>query len=64
MEKLEQQIVSVEGEMAQVDKDLADPNVYRDGAKVRALQDRRAKLAAQLTPLEDEWSRRAQSPPE
>jgi ATP-binding cassette subfamily F protein 3 len=61
MEKLEQQIVALQAEMTQVDQDLSDPEVYRDGAKVKTLQARRTKLAAQITPLEEEWSRRAET---
>ncbi len=57
---LEERIVATEKQLAQVDGELADPDIYRDGAKVRSLQDKRNRLARELTPLEEEWARRAQ----
>jgi len=56
---LEEKIVKLEAQLAEVDKELADPDVYRDGAKVRKLQDKRARITGELTPLEEEWARRA-----
>jgi len=58
---LEERIVKIESQMSQVDQELADPDIYRDGAKVAKLQQRRAKLAEELTPLEEEWANRAKS---
>mgnify|MGYP001252831484 CR=1 FL=1 len=59
-EALEAKIVQVETKLAQVDQELADPDVYRDGAKVRKLQDQRQRLQNELSPLEEEWARRAE----
>jgi ATP-binding cassette subfamily F protein 3 len=56
---LEERIVKVETQMAEVDRELANPDIYRDGEKVKRLQDRRARLKGELTPLEEEWVRRA-----
>ncbi|MEX0775036.1 MAG: ABC-F family ATP-binding cassette domain-containing protein [Phycisphaeraceae bacterium] len=58
---LEERIVKLEKQQAGIDAQLADPQVYREGGKVRQLQDQRAKLTAELTPLEEEWARRAES---
>ncbi len=58
---LEERIMLAEKEVAELDEQLADPQVYRDGGKVKALQDRRAKAAARLEPLEGEWMRRAEN---
>jgi ATP-binding cassette subfamily F protein 3 len=56
---LEEKIVKLEGQLAEVDKQLADPDIYRDAAKVKKLQDQRTRIAGELTPLEEEWARRA-----
>jgi ATP-binding cassette subfamily F protein 3 len=58
-QKLEQQIVEIEKKLAGLDQQLADPNIYRDGEKVRKLQSQRDTLKAELTPLEEEWASRA-----
>lgn len=58
-ESLEAKIVQVETKLAQVDLELANPDVYRDGPKVRKLQEQRDRLTSELTPLEQEWARRA-----
>jgi ATP-binding cassette subfamily F protein 3 len=58
---LEQRIIEVERELAKIDQQLADPNVYRDGAKVRELQTQRDDMAGELKPLEEEWARRAEN---
>lgn len=58
-ESLEQKIVKLESQLAEVDQALADPDIYRDGQKVKQLQDKRVKLTNELTPLEEEWARRA-----
>ncbi|MCX5659520.1 MAG: ABC-F family ATP-binding cassette domain-containing protein [Planctomycetota bacterium] len=58
-EALEAKIVELESQLAQIDLELADPDIYRDAGKVKKVQDRRARVAGQLTPLEDEWARRA-----
>lgn len=58
MQKLEQKMVELEKKLAEIDATLADPGVYRDGAKVRSLQQQREQLATELGPVEEEWLRR------
>ena len=60
-EQLEAKIVEVEKKLADLDAELANPEVYRDAAKVKRLQGRRNELNDQLGPLETEWSSRAES---
>ncbi|MBI1338557.1 MAG: ATP-binding cassette domain-containing protein [Phycisphaera sp.] len=60
LEKLEARIVKLESQLANIDKQLADPEIYRDGKKVKDLQTQRQKLRNELTPIEEEWSRRAE----
>ena len=38
---------------------LADPEVYKDHKRFSELHDEREKVQAELTPLEEEWARRA-----
>jgi len=59
-EMLEQRIIKLEAEIAAIDKQLADPAVYRDGAKVRELTQQRDSLRADLQPLEQQWLDAAQ----
>ena len=60
-EDLERRIVELEAQLAQTDARLADPQTYQDGPKVKQLQDQRTVLTGQLTPLEQEWARRAEA---
>ena len=60
-EKLESRIVEIESQLAKADATLADPDVYRDGDKVKKLRDKRDSLTRELGPLEEEWTRRAES---
>jgi hypothetical protein len=55
---LEERMARTEAELADIDQQLADPDIYRDGDRVRALQKRRSQLAKELAPLEEEWLRR------
>ncbi|MAE63772.1 MAG: ABC transporter [Phycisphaeraceae bacterium] len=57
---LEQKIMELESAIADVDRQLADPDVYRDGAKMQALGERRETCVTELAPLEEEWARRAE----
>jgi len=57
---LEKKIEKLETQIAEIDTALADPDTYRDAEKVRSLQQRREKHAAELEPLEEEWLSRAQ----
>ena len=59
-EKLDASIMATEQKLADVDKELADPDVYRDSDRVKSLQDQRETLQGELTPLESEWERRAE----
>ena len=59
-ESLEQRIEKVESQLSEIDRELANPDAYQDGQKVKRLQDRRTKIAEELTPLEEEWARRAE----
>ena len=57
--ELESRIVKIEAEIEEIDGELADPDVYRDGEKMKRLQGKREKLQARLVPLEEEWVARA-----
>ncbi len=58
-EKLESLIEKIESRLQEIDFELANPNVYRDGELVKKLQDERGKLKAELEPLEEDWLSRA-----
>lgn len=57
-EKLEARIEAVESRLTEIDFELANPDVFRDGEKVKALQAERTELQEELKPLEAEWSSR------
>ena len=57
--KLEAMIEQTESKLGELDALLADPEVYKDHKRFSALQDEREKVQAELTPLEQEWARRA-----
>lgn len=56
--QIEKRIIQIEQEVEKIDKELADPATYKDGSKTRTLQERRANLIAERTPLEEEWANR------
>jgi ATP-binding cassette subfamily F protein 3 len=58
--ELEQKIQDMEAELAELDKRLTDPQLYRDHGKFSAIHQQRQSLAARLKPLEDEWLARAE----
>lgn len=58
-EQLEARIEAIEERLKAIDEELADPGVWRDPARSAALNDERARLTAELEPLEFEWARRA-----
>ena len=58
-EKLNAEIAKATDRMEALDAALADPAVYRDGDKVKRLNEERSSLQARLSELEDEWLRRA-----
>ena len=59
-EKLEASIEQTEAKLAELDTHLADPEVYQDHKKFSELHDEREKVQSQLTPMEEEWTRRAE----
>jgi len=58
--ELERRIESIEQELADIDAQLVDPEVVRDGQKMKALQQQRQQLIDDRGPLEAEWTRRAE----
>lgn len=58
--KLESEIERIENRIKAIDKEMADPDVWRNHSKMTALGDERSKLHGQLEPLEFEWGRRAE----
>ncbi len=58
-EALETRIQKLEKEIEKIDTQLANPDIYRDGPKVKSVQEQRVKLATELEPLEAEWLHRA-----
>lgn len=59
MSKLEARIEEIEQRIRAIDESLMDFSVHTDGRRTKQLSDERAALAAELEPLEFEWSRRA-----
>lgn len=57
--KLESQIADTESKLEEIDFELANPDVWRDGDKVKTLQQKREQLAEKLAPLEEEWLSRS-----
>ncbi len=57
--ELESRIVNIESRLSEIDGQLANPDAYRDGARVKRLQHDRSVLVQELAPLEQEWTRRA-----
>ena len=57
---IEQRIETLETRVAEIDHDMLDPSVFTDGQACKALQLERNKLQAELGPLEQEWTRRAE----
>lgn len=58
--KLEERIMQIETEIAQLDDKLADPDTYKDHKLFSELQDKHDKLAKELGPLEEEWAARGE----
>jgi ATP-binding cassette subfamily F protein 3 len=59
--EIEKRIEALETRLRGIDRELLDPAVYSSPAKARDLATQRERAAAELTPLEDEWARRANS---
>ena len=60
MKKLEQNIEKIENRIGEIDAEVVDPQVYRDGALCKSLQLEREQLAQELEDVEKEWARRAE----
>ncbi|MFA7235441.1 MAG: ATP-binding cassette domain-containing protein, partial [Phycisphaeraceae bacterium] len=58
--ELEQRIASLEKRRAELDAILADVDLYRDPARAKSTQADRKKTQEELSPLEEEWLRRAE----
>ncbi len=58
--EIEARIEAIEKRTAEIDAALMGPDVWRDAKKPDALGTERAKLRAEVEPLEFEWSRRAE----
>ena len=57
---LESRIERCESRIRKIDESMMDPDVYTDGRKTKRLQTERTEIAAELEPLEFEWSSRAE----
>jgi len=55
---LEAQIMQFENELAELDKQLADPETYKDHKRFTQLQSQHEKFTNELGPLEEEWAAR------
>ncbi len=59
-EDLEKRMMEAEAKLAELDQQLADPNLYRDKDRFGTVHEQRQKTAELLKPLEAEWLRRAE----
>ncbi len=59
-EKLENRIMQIEEEIADLDAKLADPDTYKDHKLFSELQDKHEALTKELGPLEEEWAERGE----
>ena len=59
--KIEAKIIELEQQLTDIDRQLADGEVYRDAARVRQLVSSRDAIAGTLEPLEQEWLRRSEN---
>ena len=57
---LEQKIIALESQLAQIADQLGDTRSYEAGQKIKVLPHQRPRLVTELTPLENEWARRAE----
>ena len=60
LEKIEEKIEHLEGRVTEIDRELADPDVWTDVERANKLTDERDGLKAELEPLEAEWVRKAE----
>ena len=61
VEKLAVRIEAMESRRTEIDAELADPEVYRDGERMRKLQQERQQLQNELEPIEEQWARAIES---
>ncbi len=59
VQKLEEQIASLEAEKKDLETQMANPEVYSNGEKCRAVQNKIDELAATLEKLNEEWEEKA-----
>ena len=60
-DQIEKRIEAAESRIAEIDRELGEPDVWSDPKKCATLGDEREKLARELEPLEFEWARRAET---
>jgi ATP-binding cassette subfamily F protein 3 len=60
-DELEKRIEKCESRLREIDTQLADPDTWSNPSKSTKLSEDRAKVAAELEPLEFEWARRAEA---
>ncbi|MGA1393916.1 MAG: hypothetical protein ACO38W_12250 [Phycisphaerales bacterium] len=61
--ELEKRIERLERRLREIDEKLMDPKTHADGKASQRLSREREETAAELEPLEFEWSRRASTEP-
>ena len=59
IKELENRMEKSEARIREIDESMMDPAVYTDGKRAKKLQNERARLSAELEPMEFEWSCRA-----
>lgn len=59
-EELEKRITALEVEVHEIDKDLGQPDAWKDAEKMQDLTERREEAQRKLSDLEAEWLRRAE----
>jgi ATP-binding cassette subfamily F protein 3 len=60
LEKIEEKIEHLEARVQEIDRELADPDVWTDVARANRLTEERDGLKAELEPLEAEWVKKAE----
>ena len=60
LEKIEEKIAHFESRVSEIDKELADPDVWSDVERANKLTDERDRIKGELAPLEAEWVRKAE----
>jgi ATP-binding cassette subfamily F protein 3 len=58
VDRLEKEIESRQSRLGAIDKDMADPEVWRDHERANALAEERDRLRGELDEFETEWLRR------